>query len=171
MNLWKEDSPSFLRQAALIILLMGYLLLSSEIRYEHRAVLAERWQAWIPVAYSLMMATVGMLCAVTWTRIAQALLMCGFAAGILVGAAGVWFHTDGHLAQAASRWLTSILSAPGQVLSLESTPPMMAPLAFMGLGLLGLLLCLERMAADRQSARRAAEDRPATAGRPGAWIT
>ena len=69
-----------------------------------------------------------------------------FALALVVGAAGLWFHSDGHVmkvAHDALRIWSVPLGKDGGV-KMGSAPPALAPLAFCGLGLLGLVVCAPR---------------------------
>ena len=108
-----------LGEQVIAALLAGAALLLAEVRFEHREVLGETWHAWLPLGFGLALA---------------------------LGAVGVWFHAGGHpvraLGQVAGAWLLP----PGHDGGVEvgSAPPVLAPGAFAGIGLLGLLACLRR---------------------------
>ena len=76
----------------------------------------------------------------TWGRGALGAL---FALGIAVGMAGFWFHTDGHLLRGVRDLLGAWRIPLGQDggIKMGSQPPALAPLAFCGLGTLGVLVC------------------------------
>jgi hypothetical protein len=77
----------------------------------------------------------------TWGRSALGAL---FALGIAVGMVGFWFHTGGHVLGGIRDLLGAWRIPLGQDGSIKvgSQPPALAPLAFCGLGTLGLLVCL-----------------------------
>jgi len=79
-----------------------------------------------------------------WDGKARPLLAILFGAGIAVGVLGFWFHTGGHLIAGLRDVLLAWRVAPGQDggIKMGSRPPALAPLAFCGLGTLGLLVCV-----------------------------
>jgi hypothetical protein len=130
------------RLAAAVLGGAGFLLL--ELRFEHREVLGEAWQSWIPLAYCGLALALGVLALVRWHSWGRVALAALFALGIAVGIAGFWFHTDGHVVDAIRDLLGAWRIPPGQDggIKMGSRPPALAPLAFCGLGALGLLICL-----------------------------
>jgi hypothetical protein len=128
------------------ILLAGFLLLSTEIRFEHRNVLATKWEPWIPVVYTLVAAVLGFAGLFFWKKGGRKFLMFIFAAAMVVGMLGTWFHSKGKpltiIPQVVSVWMLK----PGTTMSqaVENSPPVLAPSAFIGLGLLGLVACWKK---------------------------
>ena len=124
-------------------LLGGVALLFLELRFEHREVLGETWRSWIPLVYAGATLLAGGAAVVRWRAGGRRVLGGIFAAGVAVGLLGFWFHTGGHpwtgLRDVLSVWGV----APGQDggIKMGSRPPALAPLAFCGLGTLGVLLC------------------------------
>jgi hypothetical protein len=57
----KLQDASVAQKLAIVLLLGGLGLLMVEIRFEHQAVLAKKWQAWIPLAYTSSMLAAGPL--------------------------------------------------------------------------------------------------------------
>jgi hypothetical protein len=132
------------RDRAIAALLLGAAaLLLVEIRFEHREVLGETWRSWIPLAWSVGTIGFGLLSIAWWHRWGRRALAVCFALAVAVGAAGFWFHTDGRPLRAAHDVISVWSVPPGQNggLKLGSSPPALAPLAFCGLGLLGLVIC------------------------------
>jgi hypothetical protein len=127
------------------LLLGGISLLLVEIRFEHQAVLADKWQAWIPIGYlalALLLGTVALIC---FRRFGKNLLIVLFSGLAAVGIAGFCFHSLGKPVKQVSEVVSVDFSAPGQLKSddgEESHPPILAPLALVGLGLLGISVCL-----------------------------
>jgi hypothetical protein len=121
----------------------GAAFLLLELRFEHREVLGEAWQSWIPLIYCGLTLAVGAFAVIrwhTWGRVGLGVL---FALGIAVGIAGFWFHTDGHLLGGIrdlfGAWRIPLGQNGG--IKIGSRPPALAPLAFCGLGALGSLIC------------------------------
>ena len=125
-------------------LLGGLALLLCELRFEHREVLGETWHSWIPLVYAAVTLLCGLIALLRWDGKARPLLAILFGAGIAVGVLGFWFHTGGHLIAGLRDVLLAWRVAPGQDggIKMGSRPPALAPLAFCGLGTLGLLVCV-----------------------------
>jgi hypothetical protein len=66
-----------------------------------------------------------------------------FALAVAVGLLGAWFHSGGRPGRIVAGVATAWSLPPGQDGGIRagSTPPLLAPLAFCGLGILGLLAC------------------------------
>ena len=64
-----------------------------------------------------------------------------FAAGVIVGLLGFWLHNMGHPFSGLEMMLSAWAGAHPDP---TSKPPVMAPLAFAGLGLLGMIVCAAR---------------------------
>ena len=124
-------------------LLGGVALLLFELRFEHREVLGETWHSWIPLVYSSVTLLAGLVALLRWDSGGRRALAVLFGAGIAVGVLGFWFHTDGHLIGGIRGVLAAWLVPFGQNggVKIGSKPPALAPLAFCGLGTLGLLIC------------------------------
>lgn len=121
-------------------LLAGALLLLSEIRFEHREVLGETWRSWIPLLWLGTLVAVGGLAWVRWNAGGRKVLSLLFGITAIVGLAGVWFHSGGHLLREGRRVASAWTLAPGKDGGAKtgSAPPVLAPGALVGLGLLGL---------------------------------
>lgn len=142
----------FLQRAILLALLGGLGLLLVEIRYEHQAVLGEKWQSWIPIIYLLAMLVLMPLGQFHFGRLGGKLLMCCFAGLVIVGTLGFWLHTKGKPVQGVIHIVQVDLKEPGHLLqeaSDEDThPPLLAPLSLVGLGVIGILTCLLHIHGD-----------------------
>ena len=153
-------------------ILGAFATLLLELRFDHRHVLGEHWQAWAPLIYSGTMLVAGSIALALWDRGGRALLFWGFALALAVGSVGFWMHTMGQPVKNVER----ILAAWSQPINAEHSqssegahaenthdestegqhaegghseaalqkPPVLAPLAFCGLGLLGMLACARR---------------------------
>ena len=123
-------------------LLGGCALLLFELRFEHREVLGETWRSWVPLVYAAVTLLGGAVAWLRWNGGGRAALGVLFALGVAVGLAGFWFHTDGHpvreLRAVAGIWRVPIGQDGGIK---QGRPPALAPLAFCGLGTLGVLAC------------------------------
>ena len=137
---WRSRSVEERVVAALVA---GSALLLAEVRFEHREVLGETWRAWVPLGCGALLMVGGGAALLRWRRGGRAVLAGLFGATLLVGVLGVWFHSGGHpivhLREVVSAWLLQ----PGQNggIRIGSRPPLLAPGAFCGLGLIGLIAC------------------------------
>jgi len=142
----KALSSWSLSKLIVLVLLGGLLMLLIDIRWEHRVELGRQWETWIPLIYIGLMIVAGVVSLYLWEGLGPRILQVGFALGIIVGLLGVWFHGGknpvGNLARVFTAW-TIPLGTNGGV-KVSSEPPVIAPLAFVGLGLLGLLACTKR---------------------------
>jgi hypothetical protein len=124
-------------------LLGGAALLLVELRFEHREVLGETWHAWLPLGYLALLLFAGTVALVFFHRGGRRVLAALFGLALVIGVLGLWFHADGHplraLGEVASAWLAPPGSDAG--IKVGSQPPALAPAAFVGLGLLGLMSC------------------------------
>jgi hypothetical protein len=132
-----------LGEQVIAALLGGAGLLLVEIRFEHREALGETWHAWLPLVYLTLLLVAGSVALALFHRGGRRVLAALFGLGLVIGALGLWFHSDGHpvhaLGEVAGAWLSSPGSDAG--VKVGSEPPALAPAAFVGLGLLGLVSC------------------------------
>lgn len=140
----KLQEASIAQKLAIVLLLGGLGLLLVEVRFEHQAVLAKKWQAWIPLAYTTIMLIAGPLGLFFWNRGGRILLCAGFALAPLLGLVGFWFHSKADPWLALSKVYKVIWMMPGKIPLDTDGPPVLAPLALAGLGMLGLVICLAR---------------------------
>lgn len=124
-------------------MLGGVALLFFELRFEHREVLGETWRSWIPLVYTGVTLLAGGIALFRWDAGGRRVLAVLFGIGIAVGLLGFWFHTDGHVFTGLRDVLSAWAIPPGQNggIKIGSKPPALAPLAFCGIGTLGLLIC------------------------------
>ncbi len=130
----------------LVVVCAGLLL---EIRYDHNHVLMEKRIAWTPIVYSAVVLAAGALSLAFWDRWGRAAMLWLFGAGLAVGLLGFWLHNMGHPVSGIERMLSAWT---GNHPDPTAKPPTLAPLAFAGLGLLGMLACAEKF--NRVSERR-----------------
>jgi len=137
---WMSKPATFSK--LMVVGLLGALcLLLVEIRFEHREALAEAWQSWIPLFYCGGMLALGAAGLARWHRGGRQVLLVGFAAAFLIGLLGVWFHSEGHPLAGLFRVLAAWTLRPGDAGGIKiGIPPVMAPLAFVGLGSMGVLV-------------------------------
>ncbi|MGZ6125418.1 MAG: hypothetical protein ACXWLR_10695 [Myxococcales bacterium] len=129
------------RIAGTLVLGAGFLL--CEIRFEHREVLGETWRGWIPLSYAAILLAAGVPAWLSWHKGGRKVLAALFALAIAVGLLGAWFHSDGRPDKSLLRVARAWALPPGKDGGVKpgAAPPLLAPLAFSGLGLLGLLAC------------------------------
>jgi hypothetical protein len=162
------QKASFWTLNKLIVLLTlgGFLMLLMDLRFEHMDVLGDHWQAWIPLVYSAVMIVVVIWGLCFWEKGGRKVLLWAFAASIIVGLLGVWFHDKGKpwksVTLLVAAWQAPIIKHPhrkvgqGQPTSAPAASPLtpkkdgkkeekpnppLAPLSFSGMGLLGMLAC------------------------------
>lgn len=143
MSILNMQKPNLLRHAQAAAMFGGFSLLLCEIRFEHRAVLLEDWRPWVPIAICGLMLVV--IPVVSWLASigARRTLMGCYVLTMCLGVFGLIVHSDGHLFERlnelVSVW-TSSLQAGAEIKAHH--PPLLAPAAFTGLGLIGLLFCV-----------------------------
>ena len=127
-------------------LLGGAALLLVELRFEHREALGDTWHAWLPLGYLALLLVAGTVALLFFHRGGRRVLAALFGLAMVIGALGLWFHSDGHPVHALGQVANAWLSAPGSDAGIKagSQPPFLAPAAFMGLGLLGIVSCQRR---------------------------
>ena len=139
-----------LNRIIVLLLLGGLAGLLIDIRWEHRVELARQWETWIPLVYISLMLIAGTVGLYKWNSWGRRVLQVGFSLCLIVGALGTWFHSKGdpvgNFRRVVTAW-TLPLGTNGGV-KVGSSPPEMAPLAFGGLGLIGLLCCAKRFQCD-----------------------
>ncbi len=130
----------------------GVALLLFELRFEHREVLGETWHSWIPLVYAGVTSLAGVVALLRWDAGGRRVLAVLFGVGIAVGLLGFWFHTGGHvvtgLRDVLAAWRVPLGQDGG--IKIGSKPPALAPLAFCGLGTLGVLVCYKPGLEERQ---------------------
>jgi hypothetical protein len=122
----------------------GFATLLLEIRHEHRVVLGETWRAWIPLACAAAVLLLGAIALARWSHATRRALAIGFGAAIAVGLLGMYFHGGPRGVRRILRSWTLRPGNDGGTLP-GSDPPPLAPLAFCGLGAVGLAACRGRM--------------------------
>lgn len=136
-----KDKNWTLNQWVLLLLLAGYVGLLLEIRYDHNHVLRYAKIAWTPIVYSAVMIVAGAVSLSAWDGWGRPLMLWLFAAGLIVGLVGFWLHNGGHPLEGLGRMFSPWA---GQHPDPMERPPVLAPLAFAGLGALGWAACLPR---------------------------
>lgn len=144
-------------RTVLFLLAGGFLLTAVEVRYLHREVLAEHWQAWVPVVYG----AIGTAMAVIAAALAQARRLAAgvFALGVLAGLLGFYLHTEGNPAQVTKMLGPSLIAhadedderrASGESHEGSEEPPSFAPLGLAGLAAIGFVCTSKLFAAEKR---------------------
>jgi len=124
------------------ILFGGFLLLLVEIRFEHRSVLDD-WRAWLPILLCAGMLFIVPAGALAWNRGGRMLIAVSYCLTFLLGVFGLIVHSQGHLWPRLTETLSVWWLAPAMAQSLNAAhPPLLAPCALCGLGMIGLMLCV-----------------------------
>jgi len=127
----------------------GFLLLLCEIRFEHRAVLVDDWRPWVPLILCGFMLVAIPVATCLWEKGGQKALLGLYLVTFCLGGIGLYFHAEGHLWQRLGElftvWTSSLQT--GAIVK-ANHPPLLAPAAFMGLGLIGALLDLDVKTGD-----------------------
>jgi hypothetical protein len=130
-----------LARIMIFILANAFVGLAADIRVEHADAVHERIVAWIPIVYSAFMTIACLAAFVFWNKTARRVMPVLFAAAFVVGGLGFWFHNHGNIkgviTDSINAWVDPRMHLP-------DGPPEVAPLAFAGLGVLGILASLKR---------------------------
>lgn len=154
-----------LQKTILCLVWGGFALVLGDIRIEHNQVLIEMWQAWIPVVFSLAMLVLIPLGIFRWRNAGRKLLLVCFLVSTVVGGAGAILHMKEKPAEAIQHVLSIWAQQPGVSPQVSVTgnstsgtpkrrehwPPLLAPLAFAGLGLIGMAACWQFAQATAES--------------------
>jgi hypothetical protein len=115
--------------------------LMMDIRVEHVDVVRERSIAWLPIIFSGFMTIACGIGAMAWTERARRIMLLLFPAAIVVGGIGFYLHNHGHLTHVIQ---SSLRAWTDPQMNHSDAPPQVAPLAFVGLGVIGMLASLRR---------------------------
>lgn len=139
-----------LNRIIVLALLGGLAGLMLDIRWEHRVELGRQWETWIPLVYIGLMLIAGVVGLYRWNSWGRRLLQVSFSVCMIVGVLGTWYHSKGDPVGNFRHVLTAWVVPPGTNggVKVSSAPPEMAPLAFVGLGVMGLLCCSRRFQCD-----------------------
>jgi hypothetical protein len=130
-----------LARILIFILANGFMGLMMDIRVEHVDVVRERAVAWLPILFSGFMALSCVLSFIFWGKLTRRIMIPLFLASLVVGAMGFYFHNHGNI----KKVIASLLNAwTDPNMEHSDAPPQLAPLAFAGLGVIGLLTLPER---------------------------
>ena len=126
----------------LMVLLAGaFAGLTSDLRVEHVDVVREHAVGWVPIVYSGVMALACLVAAIVWNDVARRVMIVLFLAALIIGGAGFYLHNHGKFARV---WKRSVNAWVDPEMKHPDAPPQTAPLAFAGLGVIGVLASLKR---------------------------
>ena len=117
--------------------------LMCDVRIEHVEVVHHRSITWAPILFAGVMTVACFVATVWWNRTSRRLMIPLFVLALVIGAVGFYLHNDGHIFGVVK---TMIAAWTDPHMQHEDAPPHLAPMAFAGLGALGLLTCLKRFA-------------------------
>ena len=125
----------------LILILAGaFVGLMVDIRVEHVDVVRERTVAWLPIIYSGFMTLACLVAFGFWNRTTRRIMAPLFLLAFIIGGMGFYFHNQGNFKEVIK---TSISAWIDPNMNHSDAPPQFAPLAFAGLGVIGLLASFE----------------------------
>ena len=126
----------------LVLLLAGaFAGLMADLRVEHVDVVREHAVGWVPIVYSGVMAVACILAAMVWNDVARRIMIVLFLAALGVGGTGFYLHNNGKFMRVMKRSMNAWVDAD---MKHSDAPPQTAPLAFAGLGVVGVLASLKR---------------------------
>jgi len=115
----------------------GLLILAFEVYLQHFEKLSEIKIMWTPVIFGVVGGLLGVFISIFFNTISYYLFVVIMGVSMVVGSMGLYFH---------NKWrIPLILSSladkePVSIEFLVVNPPLLAPSAFVGLGVIGLLL-------------------------------
>ena len=125
----------------MFILANAFVGLMIDIRVEHVDVVRERSIAWLPIIYAGFMTLACIFAFIFWKRSTRMIMLPLFIAALIVGGLGFYFHNHGNPQKVIA---TSVRAWTDPNLNHSDAPPQLAPLAFAGLGAIGMITLLER---------------------------
>lgn len=132
------------RLSKVAVMALGFLLLLLEIRFQHRAALIDDWRPWMPIVFCNLMIYLIPIAGIFWHKGGKQILVCAYFLTMIMGALGLYFHSEGHLIQRLMELTRVWLIPPHQGAEIAAHyPPVLAPLAFIGLGSIGLIFCFD----------------------------
>jgi hypothetical protein len=130
-----------LTRVLVFLLANGFLGLAIDIRVEHVDVVHEHAIAWLPIIYSCVMSVACLIAFVFWNKRSRLVMLPLFLAAFLVGGMGFYLHNHGNLRKVVT---SSVGAWTNANMDRSDGPPQTAPLAFVGLGMIGILTSLRR---------------------------
>jgi hypothetical protein len=130
-----------LARVFILILAGAFAGLKVDIRVEHVDVARERSVAWLPIIYSGFMTIACSAAFVFWNKTARLIMILLFLVALVIGGLGFYLHNHGDLKQVIR---TSVSAWTDPKMNHSDAPPQVAPLAFSGLRVIGILASLKR---------------------------
>jgi hypothetical protein len=115
--------------------------LMCDVRIEHVEVVHHRSITWAPILFAGVMTVACLISTIWWNRTTKRLIIPLFVLAVVIGGVGFYLHNDGHVLGVVK---TMIAAWADPHMQHEDAPPHLAPMAFAGLGALGLLTCIKR---------------------------
>lgn len=133
----------------------GFLFLFVETRIEHHDVLTEEFIAYVPILFSIIGFVLALFAAFQWQEKWIRVLHVYMFLALVTGLGGIFFHNQDRIfgeekttATAQQIEAEEVEEAGEPEEEEESEPPLLAPLAFTGLGIVGLLGTYRRWRAE-----------------------
>src|SRR5579862_4814816 len=130
-----------LARVMILILANAFVGLMVDIRVEHVDVVRERSVGWLPIVYSGFMTISCLTAFIFWNKTARRIMLALFLLAFVIGGMGFYFHNHGNLKAVMK---TSVDAWMDPTMNHSDAPPQFAPLAFAGIGVIGLLASLNR---------------------------
>jgi predicted membrane metal-binding protein len=130
-----------LARVLILILAGGFPGLMVDIRVEHVDAVREYSVAWLPIIYCGLMTVACSVALRLWNRTARLIMLPLFVMAFVIGGLGFYFHNQGDVKKVIA---TSIHAWTDPHMNHSDGPPQVAPLAFAGLGAIGILASLKR---------------------------
>jgi hypothetical protein len=135
------SNPWPFARVMILILAGGFLGLMMDIRVEHVDVVRRHTIAWVPIIYSAFMTIACLAAFIRWTKTARRIMLFLFLLALVVGGLGFYLHNDGNIQNVIT---TSTNAWTDPKMEHSDGPPQTAPLAFAGLGVIGILASLKK---------------------------
>lgn len=129
----------------LLVLIGGFAMMFVEVRYMHKEVLNEYWQAWIPLVVCVLLFL--MSCVLLFVRKGVTIATLLFSLGFVCGLYGSYLHSEGNI----DRYIEFLAVNPHVVYASDKTErdekdeeeaPVLAPLGLSGLCAFGIITAL-----------------------------
>jgi hypothetical protein len=136
-----SQNPLPLARVLILLLAGAFIGLMVDIRVEHVEVVRARTIAWLPIIYSAFMTLACLVAFIFWNKTTRRIMIALFFLAFIIGNMGFYFHNHGNIKKVMK---TSINAWTDPEMTHSEGPPQTAPLAFAGLGVIGILASLKR---------------------------
>jgi hypothetical protein len=130
-----------LARVLILILAGAFVGLMADIRVEHVEAVRDHSIAWVPIIYCGFMTIACLVAFVFWNPTMRRIMLPLFLLALVVGGMGFYFHNQGNFKRVIK---TSVNAWTDPNMEHSDGPPQVAPLAFAGLGVIGILASLNR---------------------------